>query len=96
MNIRIVIDGTPLGGMVDQHVDWNATEAKIRAAITEYVAVQCAIDSSWIDVEVSYSIDRDRVYVTGEAMNARYLSEDVRAALIDFPWYDDSRWAVYT
>lgn len=88
-----------MGGWTEedrQAVNVLSTEASLAKMLTEQIASATGLDADDITVEVRredrgdfWRIDAD------DAREQLDLDEIVRDVLIDFPWHDAQRWAVF-
>jgi hypothetical protein len=98
-NVHIVVAGSKLDTMVTgrmETLDWNATEARIVTEVAEWIAVDCALGSEQVQVEIDWNATEDRVSVTSNDQQFNYeLHESASNSIAEYLWCDAERWAVW-
>ena len=73
------------------------TEANLARLLRRDIADATGLAEADITIDVRREDAGDRWHISGarDAMEQRDLDEATRDALIDFPWHDAQRWAVF-
>jgi hypothetical protein len=71
------------------------TEAKLADVLAGKVREATEVDDVTVEVRREDRGDFWSISGAADAMEQRDLDEIVRETLIDFPWYDAQRWAVF-
>jgi hypothetical protein len=71
------------------------TEAKLAEVLAREVREATEVDDVTVEVRREDRGDFWSISDAADAMEQRDLDEMVREVLIDFPWYDAQRWAVF-